>query len=224
MIRRLQTRTLLQVCGSKVVPLPVQFETVGADYKVLVPIHFTPEFIKRCKRGSSFECVLAFAIEDYEDANPRAFPHPVIAAYVKEDVVYLITERPKPAGPGLQTYPKAKRCGHNFNLMERWDTLSKRKFFAKYRDQTIIVCISSPRDHGVVGHRDVGGSEAKATREKVATAIVNARAARAGAGKVGRPPKVRKPRQDSGQERLADGSLRRAINAGLLLPSEAHGL
>jgi hypothetical protein len=106
--------------------------------------------ISRSKSGYPWSCWLADAIMEFASETPKAFPHPVLYAYVIESVVFIITE--------IAGQPsKSKKYTHNFGkIVDAFDVMTKAEFSEFVNGDALMLKLSPGRVR--VGESTVGGN------------------------------------------------------------------
>lgn len=123
-----------------------------------IEILMTKDSLAKNRRGVPFECVLATGTEEFAKANPKAFPHPVLNAYVTRSAIYLI-DKYKDGQPY-----HAYRYMHGFTKWtQTFDSMTKEEFAKKYDGVGFVYSIHPGRKFRQ-GESNIGGNGSGGSR------------------------------------------------------------
>jgi hypothetical protein len=129
--------------------------------------------IPRAKKGYPWACWLAEAIMRLAETNPKAFPHPVLYAYVIKTVAFIVNKI-----DGQPT--NAVKYAHNFgSLVDMFDKMSKADF-VKFINGTDLVLKLSPGRERRIGESAIGGNTSTGRRTLTVAKGARRRAENAG--------------------------------------------
>lgn len=100
-----------------------------SDGEELIPvtIKMTKPSLADCNRGQPFECVISKGVMTFADANPEAFPHPVLYVYTTKTATYIVDDIKN----GKMSH--ARRYMHGFSkFVDTFDKITPEKFAARY--------------------------------------------------------------------------------------------